>query len=318
MTNASLSVRVARKSTEALDICALELVDAQGDALPAFSAGSHVDVHLPNGLVRQYSLCNDPTESHRYLIAVLKDPGSRGGSRAVHEQIRVGETLSISRPRNHFELQPNAKKSLLLAGGIGITPLLCMAERLATVQADFDLHYCTRSRERTAFRERILRSGFAPRVRFHHDDEQGADLEALLAQPTPGVHLYVCGPKGFMDAVIGTAKRLGWADDHVHYEYFASTVVASEDDGAFEIQLASSGRVISVPPSRTAAQALADAGVVVATSCEQGVCGTCLTRVLDGQPEHRDMYLSPDEQAQNNCFLPCCSRSLSPRLVLDL
>lgn len=318
MTNPSLNVRVARKSIEALDICTLELVDAKGEALPAFSAGSHVDVRLPNGLVRQYSLCNDPTECHRYLIAVLKDPASRGGSLAVHEQLCVGETLSISRPRNHFELQPNAQKSVLLAGGIGITPLLCMAERLAMLQADFDLHYCTRSSERTAFRERILTSGFASRVQFHHDDEQAADLSALLAQPAQGVHLYVCGPKGFMDAVIGTAKRLGWPDDHVHHEYFSSTVVASEDDGAFEIQLASSGRVIQVPSSRTAAQALADAGVVVATSCEQGVCGTCLTRVLDGEPEHRDMYLSPDEQSQNHCFLPCCSRSLSPRLVLDL
>lgn len=318
MTNPSLNVRVARKSIEALDICTLELVDAQGEALPTFSAGSHVDVHLPNGLVRQYSLCNDPTESHRYLIAVLKDPGSRGGSLAVHEQIRAGDTLSISRPRNHFELQPNAQKSVLLAGGIGITPLLCMAERLAMLQADFDLHYCTRSRERTAFRERILESTFASRVTFHHDDEQAADLSALLAQPAHGVHLYVCGPKGFMDAVIDTAKRLGWADDYVHHEYFSSTVVPSEGDAAFEIQLASSGRVIQVPSSRTAAQALADAGVVVATSCEQGVCGTCLTRVLDGKPEHRDMYLSPDEQSQNNCFLPCCSRSLSSRLVLDL
>ena len=174
MIHPRLNVRVAHKSIEALDICTLELVDAQGGALPAFSAGSHVDVHLPNGLVRQYSLCNDPTESHRYLIAVLKDPGSRGGSLAVHEQLRAGEALSISRPRNHFELQPNARKSVLLAGGIGITPLLCMAERLATMQADFELHYCTRSRERTAFRERLLQSVFASRVQFHHDDEEAA------------------------------------------------------------------------------------------------------------------------------------------------
>src|SRR6266581_6715664 len=151
MSLGTLHVRVARKAQEALDICTFELVDTEGGALPAFSAGSHVDVQLPNGLTRQYSLCNDPSENHRYLIGVLKDPATRGGSKAMHELVNEGDTLTISTPKNHFPLAHGAKRSLLLAGGIGITPILCMAERLAIAGEAFDMHYCTRSKERTAF-----------------------------------------------------------------------------------------------------------------------------------------------------------------------
>jgi vanillate O-demethylase ferredoxin subunit len=317
----SLSVRVARKVVEAQDICTFELVAADGRALPAFSAGSHIDLQLPGGFTRQYSLCNDPTESHRYLIGVLRDPASRGGSIALHEQVSEGDLLTISAPKNHFPLAHDAKRHLLLAGGIGITPILCMAERLAITGADFELHYCTRSRERTAFRGRIAASAFAHRVAFHFDDgapEQRLDLAALLAQPQPGTHLYVCGPKGFMDACLGGARERGWAEAQLHYEFFSADVSPQARDGAFEVMLASSGRVVVVPKDRTVVQALAAAGVEVQTSCEQGVCGTCLTRVLEGVPDHRDMYLAPEEQAANDQFTPCCSRALSPRLVLDL
>ncbi|MDB5937667.1 MAG: ferredoxin, partial [Polaromonas sp.] len=316
-----IAVRVARKQQEALDICSFELVAEDGAPLPAFSAGSHVDVHLPGGLTRPYSLCNPPGESHRYLIGVLRDPSSRGGSQAMHDQVQEGQQLQISAPANHFALAHDAKRHLLLAGGIGITPILCMAERLANTGADFEMHYCTRSLDRTAFHQRIAASNFAPKVQFHFDDGaagQKLDIPALLNGPAGGVHLYVCGPKGFMDAVLNTARAQGWPEDRLHYEFFAGAVTASSTDASFEVQIASSGQIVVVPRDKTVVQALAEAGVEVQMSCEQGVCGTCLTRVIEGIPDHKDLYLTPEEQAANDQFTPCCSRSRSPRLVLDL
>lgn len=317
----TISVRVARKQQETADICTFELVSADGSLLPAFSAGSHVDLHLPGGLIRQYSLCNDATESHRYLIGVLRDPASRGGSKAMHDKVAEGQLLQISAPNNHFALSQEASRHLLLAGGIGVTPILCMAEHLAKTGANFEMHYCTRSKERTAFHQRIAASGFAPKVHFHFDDdkaEQKLDIPALLSKPVSGVHLYVCGPKGFMDAVLNTARANGWREAHLHHEFFAGTVNTSDSDASFEVQLASSGKIILIPIHKTVAQALADAGVDVPVSCEQGVCGTCLTRVLEGIPDHKDVYLTPDEKAENDQFTPCCSRSKSARLVIDI
>lgn len=321
MDSSALTVRVCHKRVEAVDICSFELVQVDGKPLPGFSAGSHIDVHLPNGLTRQYSLCNDPSETHRYLIGVLKDPGSRGGSRAMHELVGEGDTLSISAPKNHFPLARGARRSLLLAGGIGITPILCMAERLAVAGEDFDLHYGSRSQERMAFQGRIRQSSFSSRAVFHFDDGDDAqklDLGALLDRPSADVHLYVCGPKGFMDAVLGMARAKSWPEEHLHYEFFSGQPIKSDSDGSFQVKLASSGKLVLVPKDKTVVQALSEAGVAVPTSCEQGVCGTCLTRVLEGEPEHRDMYLSPQEQAVNDQFLPCCSRSKSPVLTLDL
>jgi len=316
-----LTVRVARKTVEAADICAYELIHADGGPLPAFAAGSHIDVHLAGGLTRQYSLCNDPAEQHRYLIAVLRDAASRGGSRAMHEMVREGDTLQISPPRNHFALAHGGRRSLLLAGGIGVTPLLCMAERLATMGGAFEMHYCTRSRDRTAFLQRISASAFASQVHFHFDDgdaSQKLELERILAAPEEGVHLYVCGPKGFMDAVLNHARARGWPDQQVHYEFFSAGETKSAGDRAFTVKLASSGRVVTIPGERSVVEALADVGIQIPISCQQGVCGTCLTRVLEGEPEHRDLYLSPEEQAKNDQFTPCCSRAKSACLVLDL
>lgn len=321
MNSPLLRVRVARKESEALDICTFELVDVHGHALPPFSAGSHIDVHLPNGLTRQYSLCNDPAESRRYLIGVLREPASRGGSLTLHDRVNVGDVLEISRPRNHFPLVEGARRSLLLAGGIGVTPILCMAEHLAAAGQHFQMHYCTRSRERAAFRDRIERGPFADRVQFHFDNgppEQKLDLASLLGDPQPDTHLYVCGPKGFMDSVLACAQASGWPDVRVHYEYFAGQAAAHDSDAPFEVQLASSGRVVLVPKGTTVVAALAEAGVTLTTSCEQGVCGTCVTRVLEGVPDHRDLVLSAEEREANDQFLPCCSRSKSLRLVLDL
>lgn len=316
-----LTVRVARKTLEAQDICGLELVPLDGGALPAFSAGAHVELHLPGGLVRPYSLCNDPAETHRYQLGVLRDPASRGGSAAVHGQLQEGQTLNISAPRNCFALQPGTHRSLLLAGGIGITPILAMAEQLAREGAAFELHYSVRSPARMAFGERIAASGFTSRVHCHFDDgdeAQKLDLRALLVAPPADLHLYVCGPKGYMDAVLSTARALGWPEARLHWEFFGADLAVADGDTAFEVQLASTGQVVVVPPDQTIAQALAGAGMPVQTACEQGVCGTCLTRVLDGVPDHRDVYLTPEEQAANDQLLPCCSRAKSMRLVLDL
>jgi vanillate monooxygenase ferredoxin subunit len=318
MNPARLKLRVARKAVEALDICSFELTALDGRALPAFSAGAHVDVHLPGG---PYSLCNSPAESHRYLIGVLKDPASRGGSRAMHDAVNEGDLIEISEPRNQFALASDAQRHLLLAGGIGITPILSMAEQLATSHAAFELHYCTRSRERTAFAERITHSRFAERVTLHVDDGPAAqqlDLGALLDVPQPGTHVYVCGPKGFIDAVLSRARGHGWPETQLHVEFFTAAPTATEADSSFEVELSSSGRVIAVPRDQSVVQALAAAGVELMTSCEQGVCGTCLTRVLEGVPDHRDVYLTPEEHAANDQFTPCCSRARSARLVLDL
>lgn len=321
MIDSTFTVLVAHKKQEATDICSLELVDPQGRALPAFSAGAHVDVHLPSGLVRQYSLCNTSDDSHRYLLAVLRDPVSRGGSESVHAHIRQGDTLRISAPKNHFALAAGGSHSLLLAGGIGVTPILCMAERLAVIGASFEMHYCTRSQERTAFYERIKQSAYAERVHFHFDagdPTQKLALQALLSDAPPHTHLYVCGPAGFMDAVLSGARAQGWPEEQLHYEFFAGAVTSSAEDRSFQVTLASSGRVITIPAETSVVAALLQAGIEIPVSCEQGVCGTCLTRVLQGQPEHKDMYLTPEEQARNDQFLPCCSRARSSMLVLDL
>jgi vanillate O-demethylase ferredoxin subunit len=315
-----LRVRIASKTWEAQDIASFELLPVDGPTLPAFSAGAHIDVQLADGLTRQYSLCNDPAEVHRYRIAVLREAQSRGGSQAMHA-LQEGDELHIGAPRNHFALVPGARRSLLLAGGIGVTPILCMARHLAATGADFEMHYCSRTRARTAFVDDIGASAFASQVHLHFDDgdvAQKLQLPALLGRQAPATHLYVCGPRGFMDAVLAAARARGWPEDHLHWEFFAADAVKTDQDGSFEVRLARSGRVVVVARHQTVVQALAQAGVEVPTSCEQGVCGTCLTRVIAGEPEHRDMVLTPAEQAANTQFLPCCSRSRTPVLVLDL
>jgi vanillate O-demethylase ferredoxin subunit len=316
----TLSVKVTAKVQEAEDIYSFELASTDGKSLPPFSAGSHVDVQIKDGLTRQYSLCNDPTEQHRYQIAVLRDPASRGGSTAMHDNINQGDVIRISEPKNHFPLA-HAKHSLLFAGGIGVTPILCMAERLAQIGADFSMHYCTRSPQRTAFRDRIAASNFAGRVQFHFDDgaaEQKLDLPKVIATPEPGTHIYICGPTGFIDHVVNTAKSLGWPNEQIHLEYFGAAPQDTTGDTAFEIKLASSGKVYTVPADKTIVQVLSENGVDISYSCEQGVCGSCITRVLDGVPDHRDVYFTEDEHAANDQFTPCISRARSKMLVLDL
>ncbi|WP_322982111.1 PDR/VanB family oxidoreductase [Pseudomonas sp. C11] len=315
-----IEVIIRAMRLEAEGVLGLELVAADGAPLPPFEAGAHIDLHLPNGLIRQYSLCNDPRERHRYRIAVLRDAASRGGSQAVHELLRIGQRLSISAPRNLFALNEQAPRSLLLAGGIGITPLLSMAWRLHAIGADFALHQCVRSTKLAAFAERLASAPFAARTHLHCDDgsaEQKLDLPALLAAEPAGSQLYVCGPNGFMEYVLDSARALDWAEDRLHREYFAAPE-AESGGGAFTLRIASSGLELQVPEDRTALEVLEDAGFDIPVSCGQGICGTCLTRVVDGQPEHRDLFLSDEEKARNDQFTPCCSRSRSACLVVDL
>lgn len=315
-----LTVKVVKKTQEAESIVSLELASASDRRLPAFSAGAHVDVHLPNGMIRQYSLSNDSSEQHRYMIAVLRDPESRGGSIAVHEMVNEGDTLQISEPKNNFELV-SAKRTLLFAGGIGVTPLLCMAQRLSHIDADFTMHYSTRSRARTAFYDLIKKSQFAERVHFHFDDgddSQKLDLKSIIGTPDDETRIYVCGPKGYIDYVLDTAKSFGWPSTRLHVEYFSAGEVDTSGDESFEVKIASTGETFSIPADRSITDVLDENGVFIPVSCEEGVCGTCLTRVLEGTPEHRDLYLTDDEHAANDQFTPCCSRSKSPILVLDL
>ncbi|RMM30875.1 Vanillate monooxygenase, oxidoreductase subunit [Pseudomonas coronafaciens pv. oryzae] len=318
--NIMIDVTVSSRNDEALDICSFELVRTDGQPLPPFTAGAHIDVYLPDGLIRQYSLCNAPNERHRYLIGVLNDPASRGGSRSLHQQIQAGAQLRISEPRNLFPLAENSRRSLLFGGGIGITPILCMAEQLDLDGADFELHYCVRSAERGAFIERLKQSRFADRVTLHLDEQPGTALNAaqVLAAPKPDCHLYVCGPGGFMQHILDSARSAGWSEDNLHREYFSAEPVDTSNDDSFSIEIASTGQVIAIPANKTVAQVLESHGIDIPLSCEQGVCGTCLTRVLKGIPDHRDLFLTEDEQALNDQFTPCCSRSRTPLLVIDL
>jgi vanillate O-demethylase ferredoxin subunit len=314
------AVKVVKKTKEAEGIASFELVRTDGVPLPPFSAGSHIDVHVPGGLVRQYSLCNDQAEHHRYRIAVLRDPASRGGSIGMHDAVNEGDTITISEPRNHFPLQ-HATRTLLFAGGIGVTPLLSMAQRLCAIGSDFSMHYCARSEDRTAFREEIAGSNFAGKVAFHYDSgeaSQKLDLAALIAKPEAGTHIYVCGPGGFIEHVTSTAKDKGWSKDQVHLEYFGAAPQDKSGDGSFEVRIASTGKTYPIAADKSVTEALKAHGIEILTSCEQGVCGTCITRVLDGEPDHRDMYFTDDEKEKNDQFTPCCSRSKSAMLVLDL
>lgn len=317
-----MEVIVTRKWMAAERVAAFELMHPEGEALPQFAPGAHIEIELAPGLLRHYSLYNACTERHRYCIGVLRENTSRGGSAAMHEQVHVGGRLRISAPRNHFPLESGAAQSALLAGGIGITPMLCMAEALHAAGADFVLHYCARSVSQAAFVEHLRDAPFASFVRLHFDDQgehQRLDLAASLGTPAHSRHLYVCGPGGFMEYVIGHARQTGWTEANIHREYFsAGASPETAHDAAFEVQIASTGLVIAIPADRSVAQALLAQGIDIPLSCEQGVCGTCLTRVLEGEPDHRDMFLTDAEKARNDQFTPCCSRARSTRLVLDL
>ncbi|RJG04332.1 PDR/VanB family oxidoreductase [Noviherbaspirillum sedimenti] len=319
-----IEVVVKKKQHEAEDIVSLELARCDGGVLPPFSAGAHIDVQVGDGLLRQYSLCNHPSQQQSYLIAILRDPVSRGGSVALHDRVQQGDTLMISEPRNLFPLQHGAGRSLLMAGGIGVTPMLCMAEYLWHTGADFEMHYCARAQNRMAFYDRIRNSAFAGRVFFHVDD--GADEQRLNAPELlvataaqSGTHLYVCGPTGFMKAILTAADAAGWPGERLHREYFAAPESADPSASrAFDVKIASTGAVYTIEKDKKVTDVLAQNGISIPVGCNEGVCGTCLTRVLDGEPDHRDVCLSDAERAANDQFMPCCSRARSQLLVLDI
>jgi vanillate monooxygenase ferredoxin subunit len=319
MSVGELLVRVGRKTVEAMDINSYELVSIDGKLLPAFEAGSHVDVHLPNGLTRQYSLCGELRHGEHYRIAVLREPNTRGGSGAMHHQVSEGDTLRISKPRNLFPLNPEKGASLLLAGGIGVTPLLAMAYQLHESKRNFELHYFVRSRNRLAFQGELMKAPFSSQVFFHIDDEpseQTVSVESLLQRERADAHVYTCGPAGFLSHVLSTAKANGWLEERVHFESFSPVEVKGAN--SFEVQFRSKPGSVVVGPDETIVAAAARFGIEIPVSCEQGICGTCLTGVIDGKPDHKDMYLTDEERSLNNQLTPCCSRSLTSILVLDL
>lgn len=299
------------------DTVLLEIVARNGEPLPAFTAGAHIDLHLEGGIIRQYSLCNAPDQPGYYLLGVLQDPRSRGGSAAVHKNLHEGRELKIGLPRNNFELVEGAAHSILLGGGIGVTPLLAMAWRLHSLHNSFELHYFVRTLGGAAFTQYLQTTPFADRVSIHPDDcVPRFDVSKLLAHPENGTHLYICGPTGFMDFITEQSAKLDWPGAQVHLERFSATINGS--GGAFRVRCARSRAEVTVPEGVSIAAALLAAGIEVPLSCEQGICGTCVTGVLEGIPDHRDLFLLDDEKQANNLITLCCSRSTSPLLVLDL
>lgn len=310
-----LQLRVKAAVWEAPNILSYELRSTDGKDLPPFTAGAHVDIKLGNGLTRSYSLVNPQSERHRYVIAVQKDRQSRGGSKWMHQNLRAGEIVSVGEPRNNFVLNEKAERSIFLAGGIGITPMLSMIDRLTTLGRQWELIYCSRARVTTPFLETLQKSS---RVRFNFDHEPGGAIlniaEMVQAVPADS-HLYCCGPAPMLEAFEAATKDI--QRDRVHVEYFTATEPPATD-GGFTVVLAKSNCEIEIPSGKTILAALTDAGVAVPHSCTEGICGTCETRVLEGVPDHRDRILTDSQRASNKTMMICCSGSKTGRLVLDL
>ena len=314
---ASLRVRVARKWDTAADVAAFELESIAGQ-LPTFQPGAHIDVHLSNGLVRQYSLTNGPGQLDRYRIGVKLEPESRGGSAAMHHTVREGDVLAVSEPRNNFPLRRNAERTVLIAGGIGITPLLAMAQALHHSNLGFELHCFARSPDHLAFGETLDRLGDSVTA---HLGLSPADTAAAIARAledrSPSDRVYGCGPAPMLAAVRELAEAAGWPAETVHFEYFANPTEI-DDSSSFDVALARSALTLAVPAGRTVLEVLRDNGVDVASSCEVGACGTCSVGVIEGEPDHQDVYLTSAERAEGARMMACVSRSLGPRLILDL
>ena len=316
MTGPQLLLRQLRREAEG--IVSYEFVSASGAALPAFTAGAHIDLQLPGGLRRSYSLVNDPGERHRYVIAVDRAADSRGGSTWMHSMPRPGDRLSSSGPINDFPMHEDAPLSIFIAGGIGITPFMSMAARLNTLGRAWRLHYAVRSRHRAAYVQELNaldRSGNAVNLHATGEDMERPDIAAIAREAPADSHLYCCGPSGMLDAFASACSDL--PPQRVHLERFSASQEAATTR-SYEVQLARSGRTLSVEAGKTLLDTLLDAGVPVQYACSQGICGTCCTPVLEGTPDHRDDYLSNEEKAANQSIMVCCSGSLTPRLVLDV
>lgn len=320
-----LSLLVRQVRFEAVGINSYELADMNGYELPEATPGSHLDVHLPGGLVRQYSLCGDPGNRYRYTIAVLKEESGRGGSRLLHETLQVQNVVTVGRPRNNFALVQGAGRHVLVGGGIGITPLKTMAHQLAADDRDYVLHYCAKSAEHAAFSQELAALNTRGQVRFYYDGGRhgaGLDIAQLLADRAEGDHLYYCGPGGFMQACAAASAH--WPAGTVHSEHFKAPVALptfADDASAsapdtFVVEIASTGARIDVPAGRSIVDVLAEASIHVETSCVSGLCGSCKVGYLNGTVDHRDFILSEDEQ--RTCLTTCVSRATSRILLLDL
>jgi vanillate monooxygenase ferredoxin subunit len=302
----------------------IELMDPKGGELPAFTPGAHIDIRTPSGQLRQYSLCGQVENRRCYLICVRRDEASRGGSRSLHSDLQVRAKVTVSVPRNLFPL-PKAARYILLSAGIGITPIIGMARQLASEGADFELHHFERSRSRVAFLKELTSGALKAWTTLHLSDEGASFRNAAppcLSYVDANAAVIACGPNGFLDLLAARLIDAGWSPKQLHSERFwpeAPTAGTDADQmNAFEIRLASSGRCFIVGPNDTVANVLRANGVLIDLSCEQGMCGACLTRVVSGTPDHRDMILTAAEKAANDQMTICCSRSSSPLLVLDL
>jgi ferredoxin-NADP reductase len=305
------AIRYAARDTNIFEFCRTD-----GKPLPPYEPGAHVDLHLPSGLVRHYSLIVARPDPAVYTFAIKRDPASRGGSRYIHDEVRVGRTLKISSPRNNFPLAEDAPHTILLAGGIGITPIWCMVQRLQERGRSWQLHYACRSRADMAFYDSLqgLRT-----AQFHFDDENAGrviDVSGIVAAANEDAHLYCCGPTPMLNAFeTATSAR---PREQVHIEYFTPKQEPAARKGGFIVELARSGQEFFIPEGRSILEVLLDEGVDVDYSCELGICGACEQRVISGVPEHRDSILSEEEQAENTRVMICCAGCKSERLVLDL
>lgn len=314
-----LRVRVDSIREEAEGIRSYVLVDPQGRPLPAFSAGAHIDLFLGSGLIRQYSLVGDAAATTlSYQVAVLREDEGRGGSRQLHDTVKAGDVIEISAPRNSFPVHDEAKRHVFIAGGIGITPILSMVRTLDRQGATWRLHYCVRSLRKAAFLDLLAGGSLARHTMLYvdgGDPTKGLDTAKVVsAEKAEGTHLYCCGPPGLLNAVRRAAE--GWPAETVHFESFGSPTRCGSADSAFEIEIASTGEIITVQPGETILEALRRNGKYVPSICTQGVCGTCVVDLLDGIAEHRDSVLFENERSRK--IATCCSRALSPRLKLGL
>jgi len=307
---------ITARETRAEGVVSLTLADPDGAQLPAWTPGAHIDLLLGD-IVRQYSLCGPQGDQHTWRIAVLLDPDGRGGSRRVHDTLRPGDIVAVRGPRNHFPLHP-VPRYIFIAGGIGITPILPMIAVATEAGADWRLYYGGRGLDSMAFRDELEPHG--DRVTVWPQDTQGLlPLDQILADPAQGVLVYCCGPEGLLAAA--EQRCVAWPAGALHVERFAPRPQPEPADGeetSFEVVCQRSGLTVTVPPGKSIIDALEEQGVSVLSSCQEGVCGTCETRVLEGVPEHRDSLLSADERAANEYMMVCVSRSKSSRLVLDL
>ena len=314
----TLSLKVAARRDVAKDITLFELVDPDGGILPQFDAGAHLLVQTPGGLARRYSLCNPPSERQRYVVAVKREQAGGGGSASMVDRLHEGDTLAAAVPCNYFPLDLTAGSHWLIAGGIGITPILAMASRLKEASQPFRVIYCSRAPEAAAFLDVLGAPGFTEHVLLHHDGGDPAlafDFAKLLADRPEGAHIYCCGPRALM-AAVREAARL-WPAGTVHFEDFGTSEQPNVQggEGSFRVRLARSGRVIDVAPNLSILDALRDAGCYMPSSCEAGTCGACRTGLLAGTADHRDFVLDDDEQ--ESAIMICVSRAVSEELTLD-